>query len=62
MKASPLVWKLALAALCTTGAIFAAATARAEDKLLREIVEFNGVMMFLESRAPAMIVGAVRNG
>jgi D-alanyl-D-alanine-carboxypeptidase/D-alanyl-D-alanine-endopeptidase len=61
MKALPLVWKLALA-LCTTGAVFAAATARAEDKLLREIVEFDGVMLFLESRAPAMIVGAVRNG
>jgi D-alanyl-D-alanine-carboxypeptidase/D-alanyl-D-alanine-endopeptidase len=62
MQPSPLVRKLALAALCTACAIFSAAAARAEDKLLREIVEFNGVMMFLESRAPAMIVGAVRNG
>jgi serine-type D-Ala-D-Ala carboxypeptidase/endopeptidase len=62
MKTSPPAWTLALAALCTTGAIFASATARAEDKLLREIVEFNGVMMFLDSRAPAMIVGAVRHG
>jgi D-alanyl-D-alanine-carboxypeptidase/D-alanyl-D-alanine-endopeptidase len=62
MKASPPAWTLALAALCATGAIFASATARAEDKLLREIVEFNGVMMFLDSRAPAMIVGAVRHG
>ena len=62
MKPSPRTWKLALAALCTAGAISTAVTARAEDKLLREIVEFNGVMLFLESRVPAMIVGVVRNG
>jgi D-alanyl-D-alanine-carboxypeptidase/D-alanyl-D-alanine-endopeptidase len=62
MKARSSVWTLALVALCVTGATFAAATARAEDKLLNEIVEFNGIMLFLESRVPAMIVGAVRNG
>ena len=62
MKALPLVGKLALAALCVTGAIFSAAATRAQDKLLNEIVGFNGVMLFLESRVPAMIIGAVRNG
>jgi D-alanyl-D-alanine-carboxypeptidase/D-alanyl-D-alanine-endopeptidase len=62
MKALPQVWKFALAALCTTGAIFASATTRAEDKLLSEIVEFNGTMLFLESRVPGMIIGVVRNG
>src|SRR5262249_3278380 len=62
MKASPPVRKLALAALCAAGTIFASATTRAEDKLLRGIVEFNGAMLFLESRVPAMVVGAVRNG
>jgi serine-type D-Ala-D-Ala carboxypeptidase/endopeptidase len=62
MKARSSVWTLALVALCVAGATFTTVTARAEDKLLREIVEFNGVMLFLESRVPAMIVGAVRNG
>jgi D-alanyl-D-alanine-carboxypeptidase/D-alanyl-D-alanine-endopeptidase len=62
MMARPRVWKLALAALCTMGAIFASAATRAEDKLLSEIVEFNGTMLFLESRVPGMIIGVVRNG
>jgi D-alanyl-D-alanine-carboxypeptidase/D-alanyl-D-alanine-endopeptidase len=44
------------------GVVFAAASARADDKLLNEIVEFNGTMLFLESRVPALIIGAVRNG
>src|ERR1700761_7681174 len=55
-------WKLALAVLMTASAWLAAAGAHAEDKLLNEIVEFNGVMLFLNSHAPGMIIGAVRNG
>jgi D-alanyl-D-alanine-carboxypeptidase/D-alanyl-D-alanine-endopeptidase len=58
----PRVWKLALAALWTAGVLSVALAARAEDKLLNEIVEFNGAILFMESRVPAMIVGVVRNG
>lgn len=48
--------------LLTCVVLFAAAGARAEDKLLNEIVEFNGTMLFLESRVPGMVIGVVRNG
>jgi D-alanyl-D-alanine-carboxypeptidase/D-alanyl-D-alanine-endopeptidase len=49
-------------ALGAMSVLFAAAGVRAEDKLLNEIVEFNGVMLFLESRVPGLIIGVVRNG
>ena len=63
MRPSPRVWKLAFSALWTAGAIFvASAGARADDKLLNEILEFNGSILFMESRVPALIIGAVRNG
>jgi len=62
MRPLPQVRKLALAALWTASVLFVAAGARAEDKLLNEIVEFNGAILFMESRVPAMIVGVVRNG
>src|SRR5262249_20936911 len=57
------VWKLALAVLWATSAFFIGGTgARAEDKLLNEIVEFNGAILFMGSHVPAMIGGAVRGG
>src|SRR5262245_30920055 len=62
MKRPGREWTLAVVALSMAIASFAASGVRAEDKLLNEIVEFNGTMLFLESRVPAMIVGAVRNG
>jgi len=62
MKQSPGTWKLACAVVSAASVMLATAGPRAEDKLLREILEFNGAMMFLESRVPAMVVGAVRNG
>jgi len=39
-----------------------AANARAGDKLLEEVLAFNGAMLFLETRVPGMVIGAVRNG
>ena len=48
-----------LSAAC---AAFGRMDARAEDKLLGEIVEFNGAMLFLETRVPALVIGAIRNG
>jgi len=38
-----------------------AANARAGDKLLEEVLAFNGAMLFLETRVPGMVIGAVRN-
>jgi D-alanyl-D-alanine-carboxypeptidase/D-alanyl-D-alanine-endopeptidase len=55
--------KLAVATLSMGASLlFTAAGARADDKLLNEILEFNGAMLFLETRVPAMVIGAVRNG
>jgi D-alanyl-D-alanine-carboxypeptidase/D-alanyl-D-alanine-endopeptidase len=60
MAGSSLRCKLACVAL--TIVVVAAPGARAEDKLLNEVVEFNGAMIFLGSHVPGMIIGAVRNG
>ena len=62
MKAASRAWGLAIAAVAAASALMAAAAARAEDKLLNEVLEFNGVMLFMESRVPALVIGAVRNG
>ncbi len=43
-------------------ACLAAGPAWPEDKLLHEVVDFTGVILFIESDAPALIIGAVRNG
>jgi D-alanyl-D-alanine-carboxypeptidase/D-alanyl-D-alanine-endopeptidase len=39
-----------------------AGTARAEDKLLAEAVEFAATFIFLETKVPGLVVGVVRNG
>ena len=52
-------------AILATAAIAAAATssaAWAEDKLLKESVDFNGTVIFLTAKVPGLIFGAVRNG
>jgi D-alanyl-D-alanine-carboxypeptidase/D-alanyl-D-alanine-endopeptidase len=55
--------QLAAAILAMVASVgFAASPARAQDKLLKEIVEFNGAMLFLETRVPALVIAAVRNG
>lgn len=36
--------------------------AAAEDRLLAETVEFTGAVTFFESKVPALVIGAVRNG
>ncbi len=52
--------------LTTLGAgLFAlalAAPAQAADKLLEEAVEFTGAIMYLKSKVPGLVIGAVRNG
>jgi D-alanyl-D-alanine-carboxypeptidase/D-alanyl-D-alanine-endopeptidase len=62
MKAGLRGWGLAIAAVSAASVLVAATAARAEDKLLNEVLEFNGVMLFMESRVPALVIGAVRNG
>jgi D-alanyl-D-alanine-carboxypeptidase/D-alanyl-D-alanine-endopeptidase len=47
-------------ALTLTAAL--AATARAEDKLLAETVEFTGTFIFLEAKVPGLVIGVVSNG
>lgn len=36
--------------------------ARAKDRLLDEVVEFTGSVLFLESKVPGLVIGAVQNG
>lgn len=62
MKISMSRRTLALAALSISSGLFAAAPSRAEDKLLNEIVSFNGAILFMDTRVPALVIGAVRNG
>jgi serine-type D-Ala-D-Ala carboxypeptidase/endopeptidase len=37
-------------------------SARADDKLLDETVQFTGTLLFLQSRVPALVIGVVRDG
>ena len=48
---------LLVAICCSFGA-----PAAAEDRLLTETVEFTGAVTFYESKVPALVIGAVRNG
>src|SRR5262249_52240828 len=50
-----------LAAAAIAACLFGT-SARAQDKLLDETVEFTGTMLFLQSHVPALIIGAVRDG
>ena len=55
------------AALCwmaLTAAIVASlpSVAVAEDRLLKEAVEFAGVVTFVGHKVPGLVIGAVRNG
>jgi len=56
------IGRRALAALSMAGALIPAAAARAEDKLLEEVVGFNGSILFLGAHVPALVIGVVRNG
>ena len=38
------------------------ASARAEDKLLAETVDFTGAFIYLGAKPPAFVIGAIRNG
>ena len=53
---------LAFAVLSMASALIPAAAVRAEDKLLEEVVGFNGSILFLEAHVPALVIGVVRNG
>ncbi len=49
-------------ALSASSAALACTGARADDKLLNEVVGFNGAMLFMDARVPGLIIGAVRSG
>jgi D-alanyl-D-alanine-carboxypeptidase/D-alanyl-D-alanine-endopeptidase len=56
---SPWLCVVVLAA-AVTGSFPSAATA--DDQLLKEAVEFTGVVTFVAHKVPALVIGAVRNG
>jgi D-alanyl-D-alanine-carboxypeptidase/D-alanyl-D-alanine-endopeptidase len=51
-----------LLAFMAVGVILFGASARANDKLLEETVEFTGTVLFLQSHVPALVLGVVRDG
>ena len=55
-------WKVVCAAILGASSLCSVGSAFADDRLLREVVEFNGAVMFLGSHVPGMVIGAVRNG
>src|SRR5262245_41146941 len=44
------------------GLLLCPSTSQAKDKLLEEAVDFTGSMLFLDSKVPGLVIGAVRNG
>lgn len=55
-------WQGALVALSATAALLASTATHAADKLLEEVVGFTGAVLFLDTKVPAMVIGAVRDG
>jgi D-alanyl-D-alanine-carboxypeptidase/D-alanyl-D-alanine-endopeptidase len=53
---------LALGAALSAAAIAVASEAPANDKLLDEVLQSTGEAFFLETKAPALVIGAIRNG
>jgi hypothetical protein len=51
-----------LHACVAMGITFIGAGARADDKLLKETVEFTGSVLFLQSHLPALVIAVVRDG
>lgn len=53
-----------LSALCAVVGLgmVAASPASAQDELLAEVVDFTGVVLYLETGVPGLIIGATRNG
>ncbi len=49
-------------AALTLIATVVAAPAKAEDKLLAESVDFTGTFIFLGTKVPGLVIGAIRNG
>ncbi len=50
-----------LAAAISIIAVLQASDTRASDKLLEEVLQFTGTALFLETKVPALVIGAVRN-
>src|SRR5262245_25828652 len=44
------------------GLLLCPSTSQAKDKLLDEAVDFTGTLLFLDSKVPGLVIGAVRNG
>src|SRR5262245_65832924 len=50
------------AIVMTLGLLLCPCATQAKDKLLEEAVDFTGTLLFLVSKVPALVIGAVRNG
>ena len=61
MNRTPRAPQCLLAAMAILLNIFGA-SAMADDKLLEETVNFTGMVLFLQSRVPALVIGVVRDG
>jgi D-alanyl-D-alanine-carboxypeptidase/D-alanyl-D-alanine-endopeptidase len=61
MNRTPRAPQCLLAAMAILLNIFGA-SALADDKLLEETVNFTGMVFFLQSRVPALVIGVVRDG
>src|SRR5262245_9701023 len=57
MRPAPFCRATALALAVLVGPV-----ARAEDRLLNEAVEFHGAILYLSTKVPGLVMGAVRNG
>ena len=58
MRPKLLCLRMFAAILCVAGAL----SPYAKDKLLDEVIDFTGTVLFLETKVPAVVIGAVRNG
>jgi D-alanyl-D-alanine-carboxypeptidase/D-alanyl-D-alanine-endopeptidase len=53
---------LGCAGLVLGGLLASAPSARAENKLLAETIEFTGSLLFLDMHVPGLVIGVIRNG
>jgi D-alanyl-D-alanine-carboxypeptidase/D-alanyl-D-alanine-endopeptidase len=51
-----------MAAALIFGGMALATQTRANDGLLEEALQFTGTVLFPETKVPALVIGAVRNG
>src|SRR5262249_48527124 len=56
------LWRGALIATIIAGSVASSVTSARADALLDEIVDFTGQVFILDTKVPAVIIGAIRDG